>query len=445
MNICYNNSVQQANLKEIRNYSKFFIKQHMIGAVRDFLLFVRRKQVNRDGKDKRMLVINMNALGDIVMFTSVLKHYRKSFPDKKIYLLVRADLGLDQKSLGGFVDEILIVDNKKFGEDPFYAADFINSLRGIGFGKVIDQGPSASELVAKIISVNIGADEVYGYDVLGLQIENPYDWAMRGMIRFARKKIFPRYTKLIPAIDKDRGLGDKLPHYIRHYIAIFEGAGGRKEDEYATRLPLDVDSERSVAELLRHEKIRPLTYCVLTLGASTPRRRWGVEKFAEAAEGIGRRGIPIVLTGTEGEGPLAEEFKKSYSGSVIDLIGKLSLPEFIALIDQSLFVFTNDTSAVHIAVARKTPSLCVVGVGHLAMLSLYGYKKINRWVYQKDAPCKYDNWRCVMSLPPGVPAPCIAAITPPMVMRELHDLLGVICDADGTRKSNAGEEFSPEF
>ncbi|HUZ92836.1 MAG TPA: glycosyltransferase family 9 protein [Candidatus Paceibacterota bacterium] len=412
--------------------------------MRDTLLCFRPQKVNTGGWGERLLVINMNALGDLALFTSVLKHYKQSFPGKKIYLLLRADLGIGKKELGGFVDEVIAVDHRKFGRDPFYAASFMSRLRKIGFYKVADQGPSASELIARIISVRLGAKEVYGYEGFGIQYQIPIDRSMKDAIRFCQKNIFPRYTRLIPSIDKNANLRPLLHNYIRHLIAIYEGAGGAPSDDYATELPVDPVARERVEKLLLDNGISPGTYCALTLGASSATRRWPVERFAEAAEELKKSGIPIVLMGTAGESGLAARFHELYSGTMIDLTGKLSLSELIALIDRSLFVFTNDTGPVHIAVARKTPSLCIVGAANPGMLSLYGYRGMNRWVSGPDAPCFFDNWRCAVD-PPGGLSPCIDGVTVAAVRGELVDLLVLIRDEKGKKRENLPAVFSIEF
>lgn len=421
---------------------KFFVKWRALGALRSAATILFGARVNVQNWADRILVINLNALGDVVIFTSVLRHHKECFPNKKIYLLLPVDVGLDKASFGEGVDEIITVDHRKFGLNPFYAFGFINFLRRVGFKTIVNYGLSVTEIPGKIITVSLGAKEIVGYEGLEVQLKNPFDSAAKQAINFVRTEIFPHYTLLIPTLREDVDRHGGLHHFVRHYISIYEKFSGCVSSNYSALLRLVAADEKSVRAMLVRNGVAPKAYCVMIMGSRSTSRRWEVEKFAKVAEEIGRHGTPIVLAGASYEKELAEKFKKLYKGRQVDLVGKLSVPELIALIDQSLFVLTNDTAPVHIAVALKIPSLCVVGAGHLGMLSFYGYKQINRWVYAKTN-CLFDNWRCVLGIPGGVPAPCISAIEAREAMRELRKLLKAI--REGADKRVADRDFEVEF
>lgn len=47
-------------------------------------------------------------------------------------------------------------------------------------------------------------------------------------------------------------------------------------------------------------------------------------------------------------------------------------------------VVANDTSFIHIGIAFKVPTICPIMNSYLGVDSLYGYKKINRWVINEN-------------------------------------------------------------
>ena len=61
-----------------------------------FLVSMSACEANTSGWENRLLIINLEALGDLIVFTSVLKHYKKRFPEKKIYLLVKKGFGVEE-------------------------------------------------------------------------------------------------------------------------------------------------------------------------------------------------------------------------------------------------------------------------------------------------------------------------------------------------------------
>jgi len=406
----------------ISSYLKFFIKIHLVARFRSILVSLFGAAVNKDGWEDRILLINLEGLGDLAFLTSVLKYCKKDFPDKKFYLLVNQNTGVHESMFGRLVDQTLGLDYNLFKINPFYGLRIINNLRRIGFRVVVNHDPSVAEVEGKVIAVKLGAEEIIGYEGLGIQLKTPFDINMAKNIVYVRKFIFPHYTKIIPSIDKGKDLSKRLPHFLRHCIAIYEGFSGLSHSDYSPRIAILPSAEKKVLGLLRQNGIRLGSYCVLTLGTTTPHREWGVEKFAAALLGIRDLKVPIILVGSARESGLAAKFLAAYGGGFLNLVGRTSIPEVIALIKHSLFSFSNDTAPTHIAVALRKPSLTVLGIGHFGMLSLYGDPGINRWVYKK-MDCLCDNWRCLHTVSPSEPAPCIAAITVNEVISELRPLV----------------------
>ncbi|WP_119154950.1 glycosyltransferase family 9 protein [Caldimonas tepidiphila] len=98
-------------------------------------------------------------------------------------------------------------------------------------------------------------------------------------------------------------------------------------------------------------------------GAQLPSRRWPVERFAEVAEALRRRGFEVVLTGTAAEAALGARLEAALAtrphGPVVNLIGRTSLWTLGALVERARFVVCNDTGIVHVAAALGTPTVVV--------------------------------------------------------------------------------------
>jgi hypothetical protein len=65
--------------------------------------------------------------------------------------------------------------------------------------------------------------------------------------------------------------------------------------------------------------------------------------------------------------------------------------------------------------------MVVAGAWNLGMWTFYGYSDINKWVYQKNAPCMGDNGQCIVDR--NRPASCVSAIGPDEVKAEIDILL----------------------
>lgn len=430
-------------LKEnIKNYLKFYIKWTLLKPVRTLLLFFFSHKTNLKKWEDRILVINLHALGDVVAMTSTLRRYKIDFPNKSIYCLFAKDLGISENSFREFADHIFFVDLKKFGSNLIYEANFLNSLRDIGFKTIINQGYGAFEIPSKIISISLGAKIVIGYEGIITELLSP-NWENKKKISFVKKNIFPHYTKIIPVIDHDFNEKGRVANFSRIYASIYQSFLGKQPEIMPSKIDIDPYSEKSVRKILERNNTSIGQYAVLAMGGRTPVRWWPVSRFAEVGKEIKKFGFSVVLIGTPSEKELSIKFKKISGIDVVDLIGELNVKELISVINNSFLVITNDTAPVHLAIALKKPSVCIMGPAILGISDHYGYPKINRWVWEKTN-CIFDYWECTKKAKPGEPAPCLVAVTAEKVVAETKKLITLIKEKDLKDLTQDGD-FQTEF
>ncbi len=102
----------------------------------------------------------------------------------------------------------------------------------------------------------------------------------------------------------------------------------------------------------------PKGYIGLQLGASTQKRQWAVEEFANLSQYIIEMGYVPVLLGTKEEENLGEQFYLA-GGMAKNAIGKTSLPLLGAMLRQCKALVTNDTGTMHLAAAHNVP---IIGI-----------------------------------------------------------------------------------
>lgn len=425
------------------NRLKFFLKWKFLEPARTFLFFFLGHKPNSENWGNRILVINLHALGDVVAMTSVLRRYKADFPGKKVFCLFAEDLGVSRDFFGEFADQVLFVDLKKFGLNLAYEFNLINDLRDIGFENVINQGYGIFEIPGKIIAVNVGAKNIIGYEGIVTELSSSNRGA-KGKISFVKKCIFPRYTKVVPTIDRDFKEKGRVASFPRIYAAIYQSFLGREPQIMPTKIGTNLDAEKYIQSILDRHHISLDQYAVFAMGGRTPVRWWPVARFAEVAKEINRSRIPILLVGTRSEKRLSQELKKSSGVDVIDLIGELSVEELASIINHCLLVITNDTAPVHLAIALKKPSICIMGPAILGVSDHYGYPGINRWVWE-ETDCMFDYWECAKKAKPGEAAPCLMAVTAQKVINETQKLIALTKEknlSELTKDSNFEAEFS---
>jgi ADP-heptose:LPS heptosyltransferase len=151
----------------------------------------------------------------------------------------------------------------------------------------------------------------------------------------------------------------------------------------------------------------------LFLGAGNHKRGWQTENYLELmALIIGQTQHPIHLVG----GPEMVDTAAVLEGqmprdSVINLVGKTTLPKLIDHIARTGLVICNETSAVHIAAATNTKAVCILGGGHFDRFAPYPDYVHHRitFVYER-LPCYYCNWLCIYNTEPSEPFPCVGTV-----------------------------------
>ncbi len=413
---------------KIKGYLKFFVKVYIVAKIRSWLISVFGDAVNKNGWEDRILLVHLEGLGDSVALTSVLKYYQEDIPGKEVYMLVDKASSFDDPAVfGGAIQRLVWIDYRRFVKNPFYGLHFINELRKIGFKKVVTHDPSLAEISGKFIMTGLCAEDVVGYDGALFQRVTPFDENMRRSIAYVRKNLFPRFTEIAESADKDFDFRIQKPlNYILHFIKSYEKFSGRSHTDYSPEIFAPAGAEVSILKILEKNSISPGNYCLLSLSTSTPKREWPAERFAKVLLKFKNQSLPLVIAGGRRDAYLTERFQKIYGDGFLNLAGKTSISEYIALVKNSFFSLSNETAQAHIAIALKKPSLAILGGGHFGLLSLYGYADINRWLYRNDINCLYDNWRCVHSVGPNEPAPCIDIITENDVAKELGSLINYL-------------------
>lgn len=144
---------------------------------------------------------------------------------------------------------------------------------------------------------------------------------------------------------------------IRTQLSLMEHLGFPNLGEHL-EFPLFVEDWEEYHDLAQEFKLEPGSFAVIHPGARSPERRWPPENFAVVADGLAKRGLRIVLTGTENEAHLTAAVASHMRSTIpLDLAGKTSLGSIGVLLSKARLLISNDTGVSHLAAALKIPSL----------------------------------------------------------------------------------------
>jgi ADP-heptose:LPS heptosyltransferase len=345
--------------------------------------------------NKRILIIKTDAIGDYVLFRNFLEVVKASekFKDHEIDLLGNAvwqDIALwyDKPFVSGF----RFVKPDDLYESPMQLLKLAWSFFRSNYDLVLQPSYSRTFIGDGLAGIT-GAINIIGFES-------------------DEERIAPKYKRKTDQFYSERLILPK-PYY-------FEFDRTRYFFEQVLKHPVDLAGPHFP------EKKTGKHGVTLFLGAGNTKRGWQTENFLQLMELImGETQQPIHLVG----GPEAEESAAYLQSifpedSVINLVGKTTLPQLIDHIARTGLVICNETSAVHIAAACGTKAVCILGGGHFERFAPYPEHVYSRTVFVfEKMPCYYCNWLCIFDMPPTEPFPCVANVTLAKVWQATQQLL----------------------
>lgn len=209
-------------------------------------------------------------------------------------------------------------------------------------------------------------------------------------------------------------------HRIISYLRLIEVTFGTMPHVHFPAFNVEPQIEKE-AERMLGEYRNPLLVGLNTGSNYGEAKCWPEENFARLAQRLLSEGITPVLLGTKREMEKNYRIRKKVSKGIIDLTGRTSLKQLVAILKRMAVLVSNDTGTMHLAVA--------LGVPVVALFGPTDPKITGPWkggiVLKGDLTCSPCFRRMC---PKGVPL-CMASIG----VDEVYKAIGVLLD--GERKA----------
>lgn len=203
---------------------------------------------------------------------------------------------------------------------------------------------------------------------------------------------------------------------------------GIEDDGLGLDLFFPSASEEYVRELLNESGFDgETTFIGICPAAKHKNKMWPKERYAvAAAELVEKRGLPVMLFGVESERALCEEIARGVTAlnpdtRLINLAGKLSLPDTAAAMDFCAVVLTNDSGLMHVAAARKRPVVALFGPT-VRELGFFPFGTKSSVVEHPALACRPCTHIGLPECPKGH-FKCMNEIAAPQVVRAAENLL----------------------
>ncbi len=340
----------------------------------------------RSGSTGGVVLIRLDNIGDFILWLDTAKAYRKLYPNQKITLAANPSWAELASSLP-YWDEVIPINKGLFNTNLLYRWKIMRQFRKIGFETAIQPNYSREFLLGDSLVYVTGA---------GCRIGWEGDCAN---IRSSLKNISDKwYTQLILSDDGNLKEIERNAEFIRKLSG----------QPFYIRLPV-IPHLIQLPSCLEIEQ----PYCVIFPGASWNGRQWSAEQFAQTAQILSQeQHWRIVICGGPKDLTIGSKLTSLIGEVAVNLVGLTSLLELTEIIRKSVLLISNETSAIHIAAAVETPSVCILGGGHFGRFLPYpdGLEYAPIAVFQA-MPCFGCNWLCTQAHIEGEAVPCIQGVT----------------------------------
>lgn len=310
-----------------------------------------------DPTDRRILLIKLGAIGDVIRTTPLLRKLKETHPRARITWLTHTP-----EVIPPIVDDIL----------PWTLQSLV-TLRSMHFDVVINLDKDRE---ACALATQVSSDRKQGF-ILRDGLPAPADEAAE--------------HKFHTGVFDDVGRAN-TKSYLQE---MFEICGFRFGGE---RYMLDSFSSRGY--LWKLNKKKPIVGLNTGCGERWISRLWDDHNWTALAKGLKNKGYTVVLLGGEQEHAKNKKFA-SRTGAIYP--GHFPLPQFINLVDQCSLVVTGVTMALHISIGLGKPTVLLNNIFNRHEFEMYG----NGALVEPDRPCQCfyqptctnSQYRCMEHLP----------------------------------------------
>jgi lipopolysaccharide heptosyltransferase II len=336
---------------------------------------------------RRILIFNVNWLGDVLFSTAAIRNIRRNFPQGFIACVVPSRCYALLKD-NPHLDEVVIFDDKDRHRGALEKLKFVQYLKSKRFEVVFLLHRSFTRALLCRLA--------------GIPQRIGYNSPKRGFI----------LTRKIKAPDS------KNIHRIDYYLNLIEKAGLRVEDRYTDFFVSDADEEFVRDFLSRHQISETDFLLVLNPGGNWPYKRWPRQYWAELADkALVSLKAKVILSGGLNDIPLAGDILGRMRQKAFSSCGRLNLKQTAALFRRSDVFVSADTGPLHIANAAGAKRIIAI-FGPTSPKVTGPYPLNNVTLLQKDVGCKVPCYaaRCQDNR-------CMKAVLPEEVMQQIRLLI----------------------
>ena len=312
---------------------------------------------------KKILIIQLRRIGDVLMCTPALRALRKKFPQSHIAFLTEKESAslLDENP---YLNELIVWDKKRYN-NPFYSTKKVLELRAKSFDMVIDFFGNPRSAWVCFFS---GAKYRIGYDLKG-----------RGILYNIKIK------------------SNSNPTYAAQSRLDALKVLGIENNDVKLDFILSQKAKGIAKSFFDEKKIKTKDFIISV--SPTSRRhfnRWFLERYAELCDWlVDQFNTKIILVWGPGEKVIVEELSSLMKNDPIVSAQTGTLQELGAILKRCDMHIGDDNGTKHIAVAVGLPTVTIFGP-HSEISWTFPDTARHKWIKKKvDCPdCEKIKHNC---------------------------------------------------
>lgn len=325
-------------------------------------------------KIKKILLIRLRRIGDIILTTPAVSALRNAFPSAFISYIVEEPY---RELVEGnpCLDKVYVLKKKQRSKDFW---KFIRQIRKEKVDVVIDfhSGPRAS-----LITLFSGAKLKIGYRI--------------------------KYRNFIYDIKLPRSSERGPIHSVENHINLVKALGISITPSFPAFIPEAQEKEaEKVNKVIRENKLEGKKIIVLHISAGNEFRDWGADNWIQTINLLAQQPeVRIVLVGAAEDKKAEEEILKKSKAATLSLVGRLNLRELREFISHSSLFVGPDSGPMHIAATTSTPIVALFGPTLPANFAPWQAKATLIEKNLDCRPCKqrtciHEDFRCLKTIKP---------------------------------------------
>lgn len=330
----------------------------------------------------KILIIKLDAVGDVLRTTSILKPLKNKYPESYIEWCTRRN-SLELFKHNPFVDEVIAFEAESYFRISAEKYDMVINLDTSKLSSAIAANASAKEKIGFVLNKK-GFVEATS--------EAAQAWLEMSAFDDVKKSNTKSYQKIM--------------YEILNLDFPVEPPMIQTDEKQKERI-----NSRTFVKKISSEN--PVIGLNVGVGKKWPSKGWPLNKWQELINKLGNNKYNLLLLGGPEEVEFVNRLKNEFS-YVIDTGCDNSLLEFAAIVDLCDLVVTADTLALHIGTALDKKIIALFGPTSANEIDLYG--KGIKLISPDGCNCYYKKF-CSEAVS------CVERITPEMVIEAIDSII----------------------